>query len=55
MKLQILIPTLQARKEIFKPNFYALQAQIAACGLKDQISLVIHSDAGERTIGQKRN
>jgi len=55
MKLQILIPTLQARKEIFKPNFHALQTQIAACRLKDQISLVLHPDAGEKSIGQKRN
>lgn len=58
MKLQILIPTLPERRDMFIRLEQELDRQILECGLcRDDDVLIVSDPAprGEKTIGQKRN
>lgn len=55
MKLSILIPTLESRKELLDSLKTNLGKQIVSCNADDDIEILTESDNGTATIGAKRN
>jgi glycosyltransferase involved in cell wall biosynthesis len=55
MKLQILIPTLEARRPMLDKLHEELSCQIVKHKLEKEVGISIFSDAGELHIGKKRN
>jgi glycosyltransferase involved in cell wall biosynthesis len=55
MLLSLLIPTIEFRRALFHRLHRELTAQILAGGWESEVEILYHSDAGERSIGGKRN